>query len=74
MSALGQKQTYAVQQVMSALHPIATLIASFGMSALQLRLSDAATRQGPQIRFGIAATDGHSDDRPYFLSVACALV
>ena len=34
MSALGQKQTFAVQKGMSALPPIATLIASFGMSAL----------------------------------------
>src|SRR5215510_13265953 len=33
-SALGQKQTYALQKAMSALHPIATSIASFGMSAL----------------------------------------
>src|SRR5262249_962691 len=34
MSALGQKQTYAVQNGMSALPPIATSIAFFGMSAL----------------------------------------
>jgi len=34
MSALGQKQTCAVQNVMSALPPIATSIAFFGMSAL----------------------------------------
>jgi hypothetical protein len=34
MSALGQKPTYAPQKAMSALPPIATLIASFGMSAL----------------------------------------
>jgi hypothetical protein len=34
MSALGQKQTYAVQKGTSALPPIAALIASFGMSAL----------------------------------------
>ena len=34
MSALGQKQTYALQKAMSALPPIATLIAFFGMSAL----------------------------------------
>jgi hypothetical protein len=33
MSALGQKQTYAVQKGVSALPPIATLIAYFGMSA-----------------------------------------
>jgi len=37
MSALGQKPTYALQQVMSALHPIATAKAKFrkmAMSAL----------------------------------------
>ena len=37
MSALGQKQTYAVQQAMSALHPIATAKADMSqmvMSAL----------------------------------------
>jgi len=34
MSALGQKPTYALQQAMSALHPIATSIAFFGISAL----------------------------------------
>src|SRR5262245_54420922 len=34
MSALGQKQTYAVQNGMSVLPPIATSIAFFGMSAL----------------------------------------
>jgi hypothetical protein len=31
MSALGQKQTFAVQKVMSALPPIATSIAFFGI-------------------------------------------
>jgi hypothetical protein len=29
MSAFGQKQTYALQQAMSALHPIATAKAKF---------------------------------------------
>src|SRR5262245_42896346 len=33
MSALGQKQTYAVHSTMSALHPIATSIAFFSVSA-----------------------------------------
>src|SRR5262249_54684708 len=33
MSALGQKQTFAMHQAMSALPPIATSIAFFGMSA-----------------------------------------
>jgi len=34
MSALGQKQTFAAQNGMSALPPVATSIAFFGMSAL----------------------------------------
>ena len=34
MSALGQKQTIALQKGMSALPPIATSIAFFDMSAL----------------------------------------
>ena len=34
MSALGQKQTCAVQSAMSALPPIATSFTFFGMSAL----------------------------------------
>jgi predicted PolB exonuclease-like 3'-5' exonuclease len=33
MSALGQKRTYAAQQVMSALHPIATAKANFRTKA-----------------------------------------
>ncbi|MFZ1187348.1 MAG: hypothetical protein WAO14_28885, partial [Pseudolabrys sp.] len=33
MSALGQKQTFAVQNAMSALPPIATSISYFQMSA-----------------------------------------
>jgi len=43
MSALGQKQTYAAQQVMSALLPIATLIAYFheGGPALYQRHGNA---------------------------------
>ena len=36
MSALGQKQTYALHQPMSALPPIATLIAHFDLSALAI--------------------------------------
>jgi hypothetical protein len=40
MSALGQKQTFAVQKGMSALPPIATSIAFFGMSALGERYLD----------------------------------
>src|SRR5262245_22163850 len=34
ITALGQKQTFALHQPMSALPPIATSIAFFGMSAL----------------------------------------
>src|SRR5262245_7115382 len=41
MSALGQERTYAAQTDLSALPPIATSIAFFGMSALgQKRTSD----------------------------------
>jgi hypothetical protein len=44
MSALGQKQTFAAQKGMSALPPIATSIAFFGMSALrQKRKGDLRT-------------------------------
>src|SRR5262245_1710586 len=53
MSALGQKSTYALQQVMSALHPIATAKAKFrkmAMSALPPKadMCDAAM----DVRFG----------------------
>ena len=34
MSALGQKRTFAVQYVMSALPPIADMCGGLGMSAL----------------------------------------
>jgi hypothetical protein len=44
MSALGQKQTFAVQQPMSALPPITTSIAFFAMSALALSLRCAPTK------------------------------
>ena len=52
MSALGQKPTYALQQAMSALPPIATSIAFFGMSALghkrtQLQLVSGDYRDTP---------------------------
>jgi hypothetical protein len=39
MSALGQKQTFAAQNGMSALPPIATLIAFFCMSVGPIRTS-----------------------------------
>jgi hypothetical protein len=48
MSALGQKQTCAVHQPMSALPPIATLIAFFGMSAYH----------SPQSGHGLSDRDG----------------
>src|SRR5262245_33864902 len=38
MSALGQKQTYASQQALCALHPIATARADFGKSSCLLFL------------------------------------
>src|SRR5215471_15661932 len=41
MSALGQKRTYAAQKGMSALPPIATSIAFFGMSALGQKRTSA---------------------------------
>ena len=41
MSALGQKQTYALQKAMSALPPIATAIAFFGVSALGQKRTSA---------------------------------
>src|SRR5262252_9375117 len=47
MSALGQKQTYAAHNGMSALPPIATSIAFFGMSGLG---RDALPRQGESHR------------------------
>jgi hypothetical protein len=46
MSALGQKQTCAPQKVMSALPPIATTIALFGMSALGQEWKTSADTNG----------------------------
>jgi hypothetical protein len=46
MSALGQKPTYALQQAMSALHPIATLIAFFCMSVLGQKRTSYDTLRG----------------------------
>jgi hypothetical protein len=46
MSALGQKQTFAVQKGMSALPPIATSIAFFGMSALDADIPSCAAVTG----------------------------
>src|SRR5262249_14263468 len=52
MSAKGQKQTCAVQKGMSALPPIATSIAVFGMSALgqNRTFGQARITPAPQIR------------------------
>jgi hypothetical protein len=47
MSALGQKQTFAVQKSMSAVPPIATSIAFFGMSALGHSGTEFALRSWP---------------------------
>jgi hypothetical protein len=47
MSALGQKQTFALQKVMSALPPKATFAAHWRMSALgQKRTSQVSARTG----------------------------
>ena len=46
MSALGQKQTCAVQKGMSALPPKATLDASFRMSAKGQKWTYAAEQEG----------------------------
>jgi hypothetical protein len=40
MSALGQKQTYALQQAMSALPPIATVKADIGVLKLMSALGE----------------------------------
>ena len=49
MSALGQKQTYAVQNGMSALPPIATSIAYLGMGVLKLGGVGASSDQHQNI-------------------------
>jgi hypothetical protein len=48
MSALGQKQTYAVQKAMSALHPIATAKADSRKRACPLypQIADVAVQLG----------------------------
>src|SRR5262245_40763427 len=46
MSALGQKQTCTLHQPMSALPPIATSTAFFGMSALGQKRTHAAQQRG----------------------------
>jgi len=47
MSALGQKQNYAVQQSMSALAPKATSIAFFGMPVLGQERTSQHVRPSP---------------------------
>jgi len=49
MSALGQKQTFALHQPMSALPPIATSIAFFGMSALGQKRTHAAQQTAARL-------------------------
>src|SRR5262245_9851178 len=64
MSALGHKQTYAMQQAMSALHPIATEseIPQKAMSALPLKadmcIATPHVRFGPKADIGITCTYG----------------
>src|SRR5262245_38975110 len=53
MSALGQKQTYALQQAMSALHPIATAKAKFRKRPCLLYPPKAdMCGANPNVRFG----------------------
>src|SRR5262245_52167294 len=53
MSALGQKQTYAVQNGMSALHPIATEKADFRNRSFRLLPPKADMCSAPaRVRFG----------------------
>src|SRR5262249_5309097 len=54
MSALGQKQTYAPQKAMSALPPIATSIAFFGVSPLRQKRKRCARWRGALDRLMIA--------------------
>jgi|GEM_PF-4888533 hypothetical protein len=58
MSALGQKPTYALQQAMSALPPIATSIAIFGMSALGQKPTDTVGAN-QSCRVALNQNDGH---------------
>jgi len=64
MSALGQKRTYALQQAMSALHPIATAKAKFRdpvMSALPLKADMCSAAS--DVRFGPIADISPSFDQ-----------
>jgi hypothetical protein len=51
MSALGQKQTYALQQAMSALHSIATAKADghFSRAGLLVRFSSCVGSEQPGV-------------------------
>jgi len=55
MSALGQKQTFALHQPMSALPPIATSIAFFGMSALGHKRTSCTRRHIAECLLEISA-------------------
>jgi len=57
MSALGQKQTYAVQNGMSALPPKATSIAFSGMSALGQKRTFRAAKGTPLFEHLVGAED-----------------
>src|SRR5262245_27476206 len=63
MSALGQKQTYALQQAMSALHPIATAKAKFRKGHVRFTPESGHVRATRDVGFGPQAdlTGGHSD-------------
>src|SRR6476646_3700986 len=65
MSALGQKRTYAAQQVMSALPPIATSIAYFQMSAKGKKAATAASHLIATVRSSrLQAVWGQADVWP----------
>ena len=56
MSALGQKQTYALQQAMSALPPKATSIAAHGVSAKGQKLKGSC--RANHVRFALKCRHG----------------
>jgi len=84
MSALGQKQTYAVQHGMSALPPIATSIAFFGMSALGQKGTSCTRRHiaeclleispGSDIGFPDSPLDPNPEHQDPAVSVECLLL
>jgi hypothetical protein len=78
MSALGQKQTYALQQLMSALHPIATAKAKFRKRpcllypqkrtcAVHLPMSamgQKRTSDNCRVKVALGKSDIHHPERP----------